>query len=144
MKERTEEDKIAQAGLQVILGGRAFEVRPLVIRDSREWRKKAIALVAPLPGYTNITTDDMESFEAALTALLVTMPDQCIDLFFEYAKDLDPKEVEGIATDAEMAEAFEQVLEIAFPLAQSAPEMLKRLRAEPEEVKKPRKTTRSP
>ena len=124
---RTEEQKITQAPIVVILGGKEYEIAPLVIRDSREWRKKAIALIAPLPGFSKVTTDDMESFGQALTTLLVTMPDQVIDLFFEYAKDLNREEIENIATDAEMAKAFQEITKVAFPLAQSAPEVMMRL-----------------
>ncbi len=127
MEKRTEDDIISQAGIEVILGGKRYEIAPLVIRDSRVWRKKAIALISPLPGYTNITTDDMESFASALTMLMVEMPDQCVDLFFEYAQNLDQKKIESKATDAELAKAFEQVLEIAFPLAQSPLAIMKRI-----------------
>ncbi len=127
MEKRTEEQIIAQASIVVILGGKEYKIAPLVIRDSREWRAKVIKLIAPLPGYSKATTDDMEGFEQALTALLVTMPDQVIELFFDYAKELDPKEIEAVATDAEMADAFKEVIEVAFPLAQSAPEVVTRL-----------------
>ena len=105
---RTEEDKLTQAGFQVILGGKKYDVAPLVIRDSREWRKKVIALIAPLP-------------------TLLEMPDQVIDLFFEYAKDLDKKEIESVTTDEEMAKAFMEVVAFAFPLADSPAEVLRRL-----------------
>ncbi len=125
--ERTEEDKIIQSGIKVTLGGKECEVRPLVIRESREWRKKVIGLITPLPQMVKVDTDNPEEFEKVLSTLLVVMPDQAIDLFFEYAKDLDRDEIEGIATDAEIAKAFEDVLQIAFPLAQSLPDVMKRL-----------------
>jgi len=127
MSERTEEEKITQAGIKVILGGKEYEVRPLVIRDAREWRKKVIALIAPIPSLAKVSTDTPEDFGKALTTLLVTMPDQVLDLFFEYARDLDRSSIEGIATDAELAVAFQEVIAIAFPLAQSAPDVVTRL-----------------
>ncbi len=132
MMERTEEEIIIQATIDVVLGGKEYKIAPLVIKDSRGWRKKVIAMIAPLPGVTKVDTDDMESFQAVLTTLLVTMPDQVIELFFEYAKDLKQEEVEAVATDAEIAEAFEAVIKVAFPLAQSAPDILKRLQPEAE------------
>ena len=88
MTERTEEQKVGQAPIVVVLGKKEYEISPLVIRDSREWRKKVITLIAPLPGLTKATTRDMDKFEEALTTVVVTMPDQVIDLFFDYAKDL--------------------------------------------------------
>ena len=126
-EKRSEEEKIAQAPIEVILGGRKHQIKPLVIRDSREWRKKVIALLAQLPGMLNITTDSPEDFGGALSTLLVTMPDQVIDLFFEYAKDLSKEEIEGIATDDEIAKAFEKVVEVAFPLAESLPKVMKHI-----------------
>jgi len=125
--ERTEDEIITQAGIKVILGGCEYEVRPLVIRESREWRKKVIKLIAPLPQYAKTSIEDTEAFEQALTTLLVAMPDEVIELFFAYAKDLNRVEIEDSATDAEIQEAFRKVVEIAFPLAESLPEVMKRL-----------------
>jgi len=134
--ERTEEQIVAQAGIDVTLGGKSYEIAPLVIRDSREWRKKVIGMIAPLPGFSKTSTDTPDDFEQALTALLVTMPDQVIDLFFEYAKDLDREDIESKATDAEIAQAFKEVIAVAFPLAQSAPDVITRLYAAPEKTTK--------
>jgi hypothetical protein len=116
---RTEEDKIVQAPIKVTLGGKKYEVKPLVIKDSREWRKRVVQFLSPLPQYTNVTSDKPEQFMAALNAIMVTMPDQVTDLFFEYAKELNREEIEAIATESEVAKAFEQVVEVAFPLSQS-------------------------
>ena len=116
---RTEEEKIVQAGISVILGGKEYSVAPLVIRDSREWRKGVIKLVSSLPKYAKVTSDTPDEFGEALKAIMVDMPDTVVDLFFQYAKELNQEEIEAVATDAELAIAFEQVIEIAFPLAQS-------------------------
>lgn len=124
---RTEEQIVAQAPIIVILGKKEYEVKPLVIRDSRPWRKKLIGLVASLPQLVNITMDDPAAFEGALNQMMVTMPDQVMDLFFEYASDLNREEIEGIATDAEMSKAFEEVIKVAFPLATSLPRVMGRL-----------------
>ena len=124
---RSEEEIVSQADIVVILGGEEYRIKPLVIRDSREWRKKVIDLVAPLPGLVSITMDDKEGFAGALKEMLVVMPDQVLEHFFEYAKDLNRDEIEGKATDAELAKAFEAVMVVAFPLAASLPKELKRL-----------------
>jgi len=124
---RTEEEKIVQAGIRVILGGEEYEVKPLVIRESREWRAKVIKLIAPIPELVKVTTDTLEDFEQVLTTMLVTMPDQVVDFFFDYAKDLNREEIESKATDKELADAFKEVIAVAFPLAQSSPEVITRL-----------------
>ena len=134
--ERTEEEIVARAPIEVILGGKKYGIAPLVIRDSREWRKKVIALIAPLPELVGITTDDTEGFMEALTQLLVTMPDQVLDLFFNYAKDLNREEIEGVATDAELRDAFAEVMKIAFPLAEALPAAMTRILPSPKTTKK--------
>lgn len=124
--KRSEEQIIAKANIEVILGGEKYGISPLVIRDSREWRKKAIGLMAPLPGLVNQTMDTKkpDAFSDAITTMMVTMPDQVLDLFFEYAKDLDRGKIESTATDTELAAAFQEVVKVAFPLASSVPEMM--------------------
>jgi len=125
--ERTEEDKVVQAGIKVVLGGTEYSIAPLVIKDSREWRKGVVSLLSSLPQYTNVTTDTPDEFGDALNAVMVALPDKVTDLFFLYAKDLDREEIEKTATDTELAKAFEQVVEIAFPLAQSVTKTMKHL-----------------
>jgi len=117
--KRTEGEIIAQAPLTVVLGGQKYEVPLLVIKDSRIWRKKVAEALGAIPQYANITTDTPTEFAGAIDAMLAAMPDAVIDLFFEYAKGLNRDEIEAIATEAELAKAFEQVVEAAFPLAKS-------------------------
>lgn len=116
---RTEEEKVAQAPLKLILGGKEYEVKPLVIRESRAWRQKLAKTLGMLPQYTGITTDTPDRFKEALDAMLVAMPDQVVDLVFDYARNLNREEIEATATDSEIAHAFEQIVEVAFPLARS-------------------------
>ena len=124
---RTEEDILTQAGIKVILGGVEYDIAPLVIRDSREWRKKVVDLISELPKYAEVTTDTPDEFGDALKAMLVATPEKVAALFFEYAKDLKKEEIEAVATDMELAKAFEQVIEIAFPLAQSMTKTMEHL-----------------
>jgi len=116
---RTEEEKVTQAPLTIILGGKSFEVKPLVIRDSRAWRKKAADLLGDVPKYAKTNTDNPDEFKVAMNAMMSTAPDAIIDLVFEYARDLNREEIETIATDAEIGVAFSKIMEVAFPLAKS-------------------------
>ena len=127
MAKRTEEQKVTRAPVIVFLGGKEYEVAPLVIRDARCWRQKVVTVLTSLPDYLEATTDAPKDFDAALKALLVTMQDTVLDLFFEYARDLPREEIEGTATEGEVADAFSRIVEIAFPLAQSLPEIRTRL-----------------
>lgn len=119
MVQRSEEQKIYQDGIKVTLGGKEYSVRPLKLREEREWRQKLSNLIGSLSKYTKVTTDEPEEFSGALEAIMVKMPDQVVDLFFDYAKDLDRKAIEEEATGAEVAEGFKKVVALAFPLPQA-------------------------
>lgn len=116
---RSEEDKVTQAPLVVALGGKEYEVRLLTILEARAWRKQMAKMLGALPAYAKATTDDAPAFEAAVSAMLSTMPDQVADLFFAYAKDLPRDEIEKAATEVELALAFDAVMAVAFPLLRS-------------------------
>ncbi len=114
--ERTEEQKILQEAIKVRLGGKEFEVKPLVIKESRAWRVKLVTALKLIPSQIN-TTSSPEALSDNIQAMFSTMPDLAADLFFAYAKDLNREEIEAAALDSELAAAFEKVVELAFPLA---------------------------
>ena len=116
---RSEEQKVAQLPILIYFGGKEYQVKPLVIKESREWRRKIADMLGQLPLYIKTTSDAPEEFQKALTGMMVDMPDKVIELVFEYGKDLPRDEIEAVATDAEMAKAFESILEVAFPLVRS-------------------------
>jgi len=124
--ERTEEQILSKEGITVVLGGREYDIAPLVIRDSRPWRKKVAGLLSAVPKLINTTADTPDEFVAAMDSILVGMPEEVTDLFFEYAKELDRDDIEGIATDDELAEGFKKMIEVTFPLAESIPAVMKR------------------
>ena len=103
MANRTEEQKLSQEPLVVLLGGKEHKVKLLSIKDSRAWRADVSELLASLPQYMNITTDDPEGFGQAMSALIGSMPDKIVELFFKYAKELNREELETVANDQEIA-----------------------------------------
>lgn len=131
--ERTEEQKIIQAPVIVVLGGKEYQVKPLVIKESRAWRQAVVKAITALPPSAPeelakpaegvspgaMLQQKMVELSRVLDNLLVAQPDTVIDLFFRYARDLDREEIEAVATDDEMARAFVQIVEVAFPLARS-------------------------
>lgn len=105
--------------MSVTLGGREYSIRQLPLVESREWKKQIASLLAEGFRTTKITADDPEKFNEALKVFMIDAPDAMVDLFFSYAKDLDREEIESIATETEIAVAWEKVREVAFPLAQT-------------------------
>jgi len=120
-KKRTEEQKIFQEEISIILGGKEYRIRPLVIKESRKWRAKVVKIMGNLPQYMSITSDTPDEFREAIDVLLVAMPDKVIDLVLDYSPKLkaDREFIENNATDPEMSKAFKQIAEVAFPLVKS-------------------------
>jgi len=117
--KRSEEAIIAQDGFEVILGGKTFEIAPLVIRDAREWRKAYAEATGKLFGVVAETMKESGDFEPVYKRLLTEMPEATIELFFQYAKDLDREEIEGIASEQELGVAFLVLVDFALPLSKS-------------------------
>ena len=118
-KERTEEEKLCKAPIKVVLGGKDYEVPPLVIKDSRAWRAKVSEALGGIPDFMAVTSDDPAAFKTAMDGMLVKMPNTVAELFFSYATGLDREAIEAVATDTELATAFEEVAAMAFPLISS-------------------------
>ena len=117
-QERSEADKITQAPIMVSFGGKQYEIKPLVIKESKEWRKEFAKVLKGMPLFTN-AVDTTEHFEQVINGMFLNLPDSVVNLVFVYAKDLPRDEIEAVATDVEMAKAFEAIIEVAFPLARS-------------------------
>lgn len=113
--DRTEDDIVALSPIKVILGGKERDIAPLVIRDSKDWRKKVGPWKASLATLASVDSDKPEEFKKALTVLMVDRIDQTIDYFFQYARDLKKEDIEATATDKEIVAAFNEVFKVAFP-----------------------------
>jgi len=108
--ERTEEQKLTQAGIKVTLGGKEYEIRPLVIRYSGEWRKKSLPIIASLMKYSRLMpSGNSEELEQVIIELFTTKTDEMLNSFFEYARELNREEIENTATDGEIIIAFLEV-----------------------------------
>lgn len=123
---RTEEDKLLKSEITITIGGKEYHIKPLVIREAREWRRKFAQLIGRLPELASITTEDTDGFQNAANAMLVGNPDQMIELFVDYSK-LDKDFIEENATEVELADAIDKIMEVAFPLVSSLTGAVKNL-----------------
>ena len=126
-EQRSEEQILYQDGIKVTLGGKDYVVRPLKLREEREWRQRLSTLLGTLPELAKVTTDNPAAFRGAVDTMMVSMPDEVVDLFFSYAKDLDRITIEEEAIGAEIAEGFKKVMTLAFPLPQALTEAMMKL-----------------
>jgi hypothetical protein len=112
---RSIEDKLLQAPIEVVLGGSKYPVKLLCLRDAALWRKKLWQTLAQVPSYAGGKAD----FATTMKGMVVDAPDQVVDLFFAYAKDLDRTRIEQEANEAELSVAWKAVMEVALPLSGS-------------------------
>ncbi len=105
--------------IEVTLGGETHAIKPLSIRANREWRKKAAPVLTAYSTLGGLSSDEADSFLTSMSRMLVDIPDQMTDLFFEYAVDLKREEIEDAATEGELAVASQALFAVAFPLLQS-------------------------
>ena len=116
--KRTEEEILTQTGgIRVRLGGKEYILPPLVIRKAKLFRQHIAELSSELAKLAQVSSDNPEQFEAGIKTIMLTMPDKVLDLFFEYADNLDRETIENTATEAELADAFGEVMKQAFPLS---------------------------
>jgi len=109
---RTEEEKVLQSPVKVILGGKEYEIKPLPIKYALPWCKSVIkATITGLMANANVTSESPERFDAAMNDLLIERPEKLVDLFFEYARDLNKDEIMETASLGEIMDAFEAVKE---------------------------------
>ena len=109
-EKRTEEQRLCQDPLKVILGGREYSLPPLTIIEARAWRVEFAEVLKTLPELAN------KDGQTNLNSLFIEVPDMAADLFWAYAKGLDRTKIERKATEGELTIAFEQVIEYARPL----------------------------
>lgn len=116
---RSEEDKLTQSAIKVVLGGQTYEIRPLAIKYSMPWTKKVVDILMGVLPLTEVTSDD-PLWASSLEQIMVARPEKLIDLLFEYAHDLKREEIEEVATSVEIVAAFEGVMSLEAPLLSMA------------------------
>lgn len=117
--QRTEDQIMSKAPIEVTLGATQYQIKPLNIGPQREWR----ALVASSVGEI---VDGMDKVDPGmgvsqigygLTATLVKFPEKLADLLFSYSPELKECEAAIIAeaTEEQISSAFGKVMQVAYP-----------------------------
>ncbi len=113
--DRSEDDILLQRPIEVTLADKPYTIKLLPIRAQTEWRRKAVPLLSGFLSMSEVTSEKPEEFEKTLASILIDTPEQMLDLFFDYARDLDREEIENTATEAEVAVAFKKIMAVALP-----------------------------
>lgn len=113
--------------VKVALAEKEYEISPLTIGKSRQWRKKLngpfAALVGVLEQAPGIELSDLGGIASVITTVSDTFtssPDLVADLLFEYSPELsaDRERIEDEGFDEEIMSAFVEVLKLAYPFGE--------------------------
>jgi hypothetical protein len=118
--ERTEEQKLAQEPVKVILGGKEYDIKPLPIVRANTWRRQYVNLLKETSVLAAVTADESEKFQDALSKIFLEKPDEFVTLLFDYAPELDRTTIEQEATSVEVLNALEAVIGFETPFLGAA------------------------
>ncbi len=124
---RTDEAVLTRQHLELTLGGEKRLVRPLVLRDSRAWKRKVAEAFAELGALDSSTLNlaDPAGVRQALELIAVTVPERITDLVLAYAPELDREWFEAHVTDEEATEALVKMLEVTFPFLRRTSDLVR-------------------
>ena len=112
---------------QATLGGQKYDIRPLPIARSREWRAKVKAplelIVTTVANLPELNLNDLEigaivGLVQHIFATVTDAPDLMLGWLYDYAPNIaeDKDRIEAEAFDAEVAEAFALIVKQVYPL----------------------------
>jgi len=115
MAQRTDDQILSLAPLEVQFGTKQYPIPLLRINDSRNWRSQFIEATMMVSDEMKKDAGGIDSFMKGLGFVLVQFPEKVMELVRAYAPGLDWKTIEQEATDEQLAKAFSEIIEIAFP-----------------------------
>lgn len=112
---RSEEDILGQLPITIKFGEAEYKVKPLRILKARKWRESLIESVKEISGTLQQDASTNPVFIQGLAFIFLQFPTKMADLVFSYAPDLPRETIENDATEEQLARAFGQIVQIAFP-----------------------------
>ena len=116
---RTTEDKQIEKAIELDLGGAKYPVQPKSYKRSKEWCAKYSEYVKKVTDVEQAETKNIKPTELAenMTYLMFDSFDELVDLFFEYADELQPDrdKIEDTATAWEIYIALQEIVGLANP-----------------------------
>lgn len=109
--------------VDVVLGGRTFQIAIKPRAIARQWRKQfketLMEALTTLNANTSLeltNTTDLKGVMEQVIPLLVDLVDTVAVLFLAYATEVEAAYLDEHATDDEVIAAFIEVVKLAFPL----------------------------
>lgn len=131
---RTDADRVGKVALRLLLGGQVKEVRPLVLRKSKEWKRTFAGVIGDAIGLTFDaekagSTASPQALKDMVEAVALNVPDKLQDLVFAYLRLADPTldldALEDLVTDQEITDALWAMIQVTFPFFWKAGDLVK-------------------
>jgi hypothetical protein len=111
---------LLQDMVELKLGGVIYEVKPSPIIKTRPWRERVLAMMQSMVSLADLNfegKDKEKNLLAALTQLLVEMPEEVLRLLVAYSPVLEKakKLIMEDTTEVELAHAVRVLAPVAFP-----------------------------
>lgn len=130
--ERTDDQKLAMAPLKVRFGAKEYEIKLRRIGAAQRWREQFIKQMSEIVGQLKVEAGTAEAFMGGLGFVFLRFPEKMAELVFSYAPDLPREIIEGDSEDAgseeQLACAFRQIIQVAFPFVQELGLVMQTLR----------------
>jgi hypothetical protein len=114
-EKRTQDQILSQAPIIVKLGEMEYKLKPLRILKAREWRQMLIDKMTSVTTNLRQETGSDAAFMSGLGYTLLQFPDILLELVVAYSANLDKSKVESEATEEQIAIAFGNIMQVAFP-----------------------------
>lgn len=115
VEARPDEEAVLGAPLKVQLGGEIYSIKPLPYAKSRAWRKAWFDWVRRSTEFDANRKSGGDEWLAANMDGAGKLGDDRVDLFFGYARQLNRKQIESVASYAELKAGFNKILAIERP-----------------------------
>lgn len=130
---RTDEQKLKHAPLTLQFGDKEYAVKILTMGKAAEWREKFTAemevinesFTSPVAGAT------AKAVANGFTAAMLRFPEKITEMVFLYAPYLDSKSILDECTDEQMATAFSNIWEVAYPFLAHLGNVMQMVNASP-------------
>jgi hypothetical protein len=118
---RPDGEQVTRAPYSVALGQTVYQLTPLTIRQSKEWKSRLRDVVGDLLDTASTSTDNLSQVMDQIKGLLVTSDDQMLDLLCAYDAriDGDRERIEDSATSLQAFSALMEIVRVEFPFLRS-------------------------
>ena len=115
---RTDEAKLLQVPISIVLAGKDYEVPVPSYAVNRNWRQAFCDYSRRIAALSKMDAEDPASIEVHAETAIMGQVDGLIDLVFLASPELQEirEEIEATATEGELLDAAEKVMEVLSPL----------------------------